>query len=143
MQSALHLPTYLYFRVKNECSLPRLEKCVFFFFFNSNLTCLYYVQYIHKHIIEAIPFLFSDLDGQLEFVPQCQIHFTSLELSYYCTVNDEQTKAGDQCLMNCVEECRRKVDSVDEKSGQGCKSPVLTLTHISTLDIWLPAHQCQ
>lgn len=61
--TALHLPTYLYFRVKNECSLPRLEKCVFFFF-NSNLTCLYYVQYIHKHIIEAIQFLFSDLDGQ-------------------------------------------------------------------------------
>ena len=45
----------------------------------------------------------------------------------YCTVNDEQTKAGGQCLMNCVEEYRREVDSVDCKSGQGCKSPVLTL----------------
>ncbi len=31
-----------------------------------------------------------------------------LEMSYYCTVSDEQTKAGDQCLMNYVNEQRRE-----------------------------------
>lgn len=35
------------------------------------------IMHLHKHISEVIPFLFSGLDDQLDWLPQCQIQFSS------------------------------------------------------------------
>lgn len=61
-------------------------------------------MYLHRHISEKGPCLFSDLDPHLECVPQ----ESGQESSHFGTDNDEQTKAGDQCLMNYVEEQKRE-----------------------------------
>ncbi len=49
------------------------------------------IMYLPKHISEEIPFLFSNLDDQLECITGLNTIQQWLDISYYYTVDDEQT----------------------------------------------------